>query len=139
MPLALPLVPAGARVPPSTTSFVGRERVLADVTHALTTTRLVTLTGAGGSGKTRIAAEVARRAEASFSDGVAWIELAPLSDASMLVGHIAASLGIGSIGQSPADSLRDALRDADAIDDVMQFVAGPVPSWWAWRAKVPKT
>jgi predicted ATPase/DNA-binding SARP family transcriptional activator len=115
MPLALSLVPPTAHVPPATTSFVGREREVGDLTHALTAARLVTLTGAGGSGKTRVAAEVARRVEGSFPDGVAWIELAPLSEPTMLVGHIAASLGVGSIGQSPADSLRDALRDAELL------------------------
>src|SRR6187551_1959749 len=104
------LLPTSAAVPAPLTSFVGREREVASVAEALTTARLVTLTGAGGSGKTRVAAEVSRSAAERFADGVAWVELAPITDPGHVIGHIAATLGIGSIGQTPDDALRDALR-----------------------------
>ena len=69
------LLPATAAVPAQLTTFVGRERELAAVLGLLPIARLVTLTGAGGSGKTRIAAEVARSLAEHLSDGVAWIEI----------------------------------------------------------------
>ena len=104
-----------AAVPAPLTSFVGREREVASVAEALTKARLVTLTGAGGSGKTRVAAEVARVAAERFADGAAWVELAPVTDPGHIIGHIAATLGIGNIGQTPADALREALRDAEML------------------------
>src|SRR5688572_7551062 len=104
-----------AAVPAPLTSFVGREREVASVVEALTMARLVTLTGAGGSGKTRVAAEVARSVGGRFADGAAWVELAPVTDPGHVIGHIAATLGIGNIGQTQADALREALRDAELL------------------------
>jgi predicted ATPase/class 3 adenylate cyclase len=71
-------------IPP--TAFLGRECELAEVTSLLTRedSRLVTLTGPGGTGKTRLALEAASRSAGSFPDGIYWVGLAPLRDASLL-------------------------------------------------------
>jgi non-specific serine/threonine protein kinase len=106
-------LPAAAAVPDQLTSFVGREHEVAAVRSLIASARLVTLTGAGGSGKTRIAAEVARSLH--NRDGVAWVELAALTDAQHLTTHISAALGVGNIGQSPADALREALRNSSLL------------------------
>jgi non-specific serine/threonine protein kinase len=78
-------------LPVQWTSFIGRERVLLDVSRLLEANHLVTLTGAGGCGKTRLALEVAKRQVDNFPDGVWLIELAPLADPA-LVGQAIASV-----------------------------------------------
>ena len=71
------LVPRPAPTPPMPlTSFVGRQAELAEVDHLLSNARLLTLTGAGGVGKTRLALEVARRLTGDFPDGASFVELA---------------------------------------------------------------
>src|SRR6201984_3205983 len=67
-------------LPYQLTSFVGREQEIAQLEELVTANRLVTLTGAGGAGKTRLAIEVASRLTDAFSDGVWLVELAALSD-----------------------------------------------------------
>jgi class 3 adenylate cyclase len=67
-------------LPDRLTSFIGRERELEQVAGALSSSRLLTLTGAGGCGKTRLAAQAAADALDAFPDGVWWIDLAPLAD-----------------------------------------------------------
>ena len=80
-------------LPDPLSSFVGRETELREIARLLDTTRLLTLTGAGGSGKTRLALEAARRAHARFADGVWWVELAPIEDPSLLAAAVLAALG----------------------------------------------
>ena len=79
--------------PVSLTSFVGREHEVAEVQRLLGGRRLVSLTGAGGIGKTRLALEVAR-AIADGGDHIVFVELASVSDASLVLGAVAAGLGI---------------------------------------------
>src|SRR5258708_29208831 len=67
-------------LPYQLTSFVGREQEIAQLKELVTTNRLLTLTGAGGAGKTRLALEVASRLIGAFPDGVWLVELATLSD-----------------------------------------------------------
>jgi predicted ATPase/class 3 adenylate cyclase len=95
-------------LPLQLTSFVGREKDLAEVQRLFGTTRLLTLTGSGGSGKTRLALEVARRVLDAFPDGVWVVELAPVSDPALVAGAVAEALGV-----------RDGLRRA--MDDVHVF------------------
>src|SRR5690554_3928620 len=73
--------PATARLPLPPTSFIGRERELSALHSLLGSTRLLTLTGIGGSGKTRLALELAAHARAARGDAVAWLELASIDDA----------------------------------------------------------
>ena len=78
------------------TTFVGREREMATLQALFSDRRLVTLTGSGGVGKTRLAIESARAAADRFPDGVWFVELAPVSDSSLFVSTVAAALGLRS-------------------------------------------
>lgn len=82
------------------TSFVGRERELAEVKQLLGRTRLLTLTGAGGSGKTRLALEAAAglAIERAFADGVWWVDLEALADPNLVPGAILPVLGLREQG-----------------------------------------
>jgi predicted ATPase/class 3 adenylate cyclase len=105
------LDPAPGNLRPQASSFVGRERELAQVEAALHAHRLVTLTGVGGVGKTRLALEVAASSVNAFPDGVWVIELAPVSDPSAVPDAVASVLGITQQpGMSVADSVATALE-----------------------------
>jgi hypothetical protein len=98
-------------LPQPLTSLVGRRAELEQLLARLETTRLLTLTGGGGVGKTRLALELARRAAPGFADGVAWVDLAPLADPRFLLPVVAAAVGLhGASDQPLADVLRLALR-----------------------------
>src|SRR5438093_49375 len=81
-----------AGCPVQLTTFIGREREIAAVDDLLQSTRLVTLTGVGGAGKTRLAAEVAARVTPRF-EASAWVDLASLSDPGLVAALVAATLG----------------------------------------------
>jgi predicted ATPase/DNA-binding SARP family transcriptional activator len=86
--------PARHNLPIALTSFVGRERELHEVARLLDRGRLVTLTGAGGSGKTRLAVEAANQRLGSYSDGVWLVELAGLGNPALVPAATAAALGL---------------------------------------------
>ncbi|MFI9783794.1 ATP-binding protein [Kitasatospora sp. NPDC051984] len=92
---AAPTTAAG-NLRPGRTSFVGREGELATVARALTAGRLTTLTGPGGSGKTRLSVEAGRREQstANWPGGVWQVELAPLDDPAAVPAAVAAALGL---------------------------------------------
>jgi predicted ATPase/class 3 adenylate cyclase len=93
------------------TSFIGRDSEVADIQATLKTHRLVTLTGAGGVGKTRLALEVATRLADEFLDGVWLFELAAVTDPAAVPDAVAAVLGITQQpGKSVADSVAAALE-----------------------------
>ncbi|HEY2201231.1 MAG TPA: BTAD domain-containing putative transcriptional regulator, partial [Solirubrobacteraceae bacterium] len=104
---------APSRLPARGPRVFGREREL-DELHVLLTdpgVALVTLTGAGGSGKTTLGLETARRAESSFSDGASVVWLAGISDVSQVVSQIAGALGVEVSSQEPAaETLARVLR-----------------------------
>ncbi|MEU8586061.1 LuxR C-terminal-related transcriptional regulator [Streptomyces sp. NPDC048664] len=81
-------------LPVDVTSFVGRRQQLTDTKRLLATSRIVTLTGPGGVGKTRLAAHVAAGVRRDFRDGVRFVELAELHDASLLTHTVAQQLGL---------------------------------------------
>lgn len=89
-------------LPVQMTSFVGREKEVAELTRLLMSVRLITLTGSGGTGKTRLAQEVSAQQMDSFPHGVWMIELAPLADPSQILPTLAQVLGLQ---ESPALSL----------------------------------
>jgi predicted ATPase/DNA-binding SARP family transcriptional activator/DNA-binding CsgD family transcriptional regulator len=93
-PTGEPASAAPNNLPVPLTSFVGRETEVLNVKRTLSMTRLLTLTGAGGSGKTRLALEVARDLVGSYPDGVWLAELAPLSDPTLVPRAVAAALGV---------------------------------------------
>ncbi len=98
-------------LPIQLTSFVGREHESAEVKRLLITSRLVTLTGTGGCGKTRLALKVAGDGLAEYSDGVWLVELAPVSDPALVPQTVAALLGVREEpGRPLAKTLADYLR-----------------------------
>ena len=98
-------------LPAPRTSFIGREAELRDVKRDLAMTRLLTLTGAGGCGKTRLALEVARELVGAYPDGVWLVELASLSEGTLVAQAMAAAVGIQEQPErSPAETLADFLR-----------------------------
>lgn len=99
-------------VPIQLTSFIGREREAAEVTTLLRDARLLTLTGTGGCGKTRLACEVATRLLGEYPDGVWVAELAAVADPALLPQTAAFALGVGEEpGRWIDETLLDALRD----------------------------
>lgn len=103
-------------IPRQLSSFVGRERELAAVTGLLRTTRLVTLTGAGGCGKTALALRVATELLGSYRDGAWWVELAPLTDPALVSQAIAKTLGLEeSANRGLSDALVDYLHDKELL------------------------
>jgi len=103
-------------LPAQLSSFIGRERELAEVHRLLESSRLVTLTGAGGSGKTRLALRVAGDFLNTFKDGVWLVELAPLADPALVPSAIVSSLGIvENENRSVLDRLRDFLYDRQVL------------------------
>jgi len=103
-------------LPAPRTTFVGREREMVEVKRALSMTRLLTLTGAGGSGKTRLALEVARNLIGAYPDGVWLVELAPLIEGDLVAQQVAGTLGVPERpGQPLVDRLVDALGDKDLL------------------------
>ena len=88
------MVPIPSNLPRQLTSFVGRERELSEVRRLLGANRLLTLTGTGGSGKTRLSIELASEVACEFPDGVYFVPLAPLSDPGLVASSIAQNLGL---------------------------------------------
>jgi len=110
-PPATPGIDTGLPVPP--TPLVGREADVASLFKRMRDgrVRLLTLTGPGGVGKTRLALEVARQLGSLYEDGVSWIELAPLTDPDLVPGTVAHALGVREEpGRSLIETLRDRLR-----------------------------
>ena len=95
-------------LPAPLTSFIGRQREIAELARLLPSTRLLTLTGAGGCGKTRLALEVARQVLDGFPDGVWLVDLAPLAEPSLVAQTVASVL---DVRQAPNRSLVETLAD----------------------------
>ncbi|HEY5489117.1 MAG TPA: hypothetical protein VIK00_04690, partial [Candidatus Limnocylindrales bacterium] len=103
-------------LPRDLTSFVGRGTELVRLTELLRDTRLVTLTGPGGTGKTRLAIEAARRAESALPDGAAFVALAPIRDPMLVGSTIRQALGLAEEpGTSGIDTVIQQMRSTQAL------------------------
>ncbi|HLO15147.1 MAG TPA: adenylate/guanylate cyclase domain-containing protein [Anaerolineales bacterium] len=99
-------------LPVQLTSFVGREKEIAEIRDKLGSARLVTLTGSGGTGKTRLSIEVGGEELASFANGVWLVELAPLAETAQIIPAIAQTFGLQEHPFGPLPTLvMDYLRD----------------------------
>ncbi|SFO56411.1 non-specific serine/threonine protein kinase [Actinomadura madurae] len=105
-----------ARLPADTTSFVGRRRELAEVRRMLSESRMVTLSGVGGVGKTRLATQTAAAVRRAFPDGVRMVELAQVEKPELLVTTVMEALEIRDHShRPPMDVLVERLRDKHAL------------------------
>ncbi len=108
--------PTIGNLPAPLSTFIGREREIADVKQLLRSQRLVTLTGPGGSGKTRLALQVANELQEEYGDGVWLAELASLSDEALVTQTIAAHLNVHEQSGRPLiDTLADHLSSRQIL------------------------
>lgn len=103
-------------LPTQLTSFIGREKEIEEIKQAIAEHRLVTLTGVGGTGKTRLALQVAADLLDHFPDGVWFVELAPITNPELIPQTILSAFGISDqAGLTPLQLLRDYLRDKNLL------------------------
>src|SRR5262249_54942490 len=103
-------------LPAQRTSFVGRAEQVAEVAALILQDRLVTLVGAGGAGKTRLALQTAAEVADKFADGVWLVELAPVTDGASVDGVIAAVLGVvAGNGRSEREAVIEFVRDKSTL------------------------
>jgi len=122
-------------LPVERTSFVGREEEMVDVGRLLSMTRLLTLTGAGGTGKTRFALALARRLAGTYPDGVWMVELASLTEGELVAQTVAETLGVREEPGRPFDaalkeylSSKELLVVMDNCEHLVEAVAHLVES-----------
>ncbi|SBT52899.1 BTAD domain-containing putative transcriptional regulator [Micromonospora auratinigra] len=113
----------GGNLPAALTSFVGREEAVAQVAALLGRHRLVTLTGPGGAGKTRLAVESGRTVTGRFPDGVWLVELAPVTDPTEVPQAVLAALGRGEQALL-ARIGRGGPEPAEPVDRLVEALAG---------------
>ena len=103
-------------LPTQLTSFVGRAHEVAEARRLLATTRLLTLTGPGGTGKTRLSLQLAADAVADFADGVCFVALGPIDDPDLVAPAILVALGLRESPNEPtASRLIEHLRDRQVL------------------------
>lgn len=106
----------GNNLPVPLTSFVGRAKEIAEVKKLLAETRLLTLTGSGGCGKTRLALKIATDMLSAFPDGIWFIDLAPLSDPGLVSQAIASVFDLRQVSDTPITVLlHNFLRDKNLL------------------------
>lgn len=106
-------------LPAQTLLFIGRDREIAQVKQLLHTSRLLTLTGTGGTGKTRLALWVVAEVAEVFADGVCFVDLAPLSDHTLVAKAIAGALGVL---ENPSEPLPDTLKRVLAQRELLLLI-----------------
>ncbi len=113
-------------IPASLTTFVGRRRELAEIREALRTAPMVTLTGPGGAGKTRLSLQVARELLPDHEDGAFFVPLASINDPTLVMPSVVEAFGLqASGGQPPVDQLIEHVRDKHlllVLDNLEQVV-----------------
>ncbi len=115
-PLRVPKVVATQRLPLQLTSFVGRDGQLTQLQELLAQNRVVTLTGAGGVGKTRLAIQVAAAMARDFDDGVWYVDLAPITDPELVPLTVARAFGLpDQPGRSTMDTLTRFIADRQML------------------------
>ena len=140
---ASPTTTAGESLPLSTTRLVGRDselRVLGDILAARVV-RLLVLTGAGGSGKTRLALEAARAAASTYANGAVLVELAPLRDAELVLPTIAQRLDVAATpGQELLDAVVEVVRSRELLLllDNAEHLREATPHFSALIASAPR-
>ena len=111
--------PERTNLPHFLQSFIGRERELAEIRQLLPGTRLLTLTGTGGIGKTRLALQAAAELRDAYPDGVWFVDLAPLVDPGLVPSALAQVIGVKeSAGQPLVKTLSDHLRPLNVLLDL---------------------
>ena len=111
-PLRTPKAGSSQNLPAQLTTFVGRQAEMDELRRIITDNRLVTLTGAGGVGKTRLAVEVAAQLVGEFADGVWYVDLAPITNPLVVPVTVARTLGLADQpGRSTMDTLRRFVGD----------------------------
>jgi hypothetical protein len=125
-----PVTGGGSTLPVPLTSFVGRTTEIAEIGELLGSQRLVTLLGPGGSGKTRLACELAARHLHSYPDGVPLVDLAPVTSPDAVAVAVAAALGVGGASERPTAAVlaeylagRRAMLVIDNCEHVAEAVA----------------
>ena len=105
-----------SNIPVPLTSFVGREKELKELARLLSTSRLLTLTGPGGVGKTRLAIQTAHYSVKKFRDGVFWVGLVGISDENLIPQEIAQSLIVREVAGEPLiGTLKTYLKSKDIL------------------------
>ena len=109
-------------LPAQLTSFIGREEEMREARELLSRLRLLTLTGAGGTGKTRLALHLAAEMLAELHDGAFFVDLSPLTDPALVPSAIAQALGVPPVAGRPIlEALKDYLRDKELLLVVDNF------------------
>ena len=140
-------------LPVQLTSFVGREAEMNDLRQILADNRLVTLTGAGGVGKTRLAVQVAAEIADGFGDGVWYVDLAPITDPDLVPVAVVRALGLpDQPGRSTMDTLLRFVGDRrmlmvldncehllDACAALVVALLGGCPAVTLWRRVVSRS
>lgn len=114
-----PLPVLGYQLPVQTAPFIGRSRELSEVRHLLSSSRLLTLTGTGGTGKTRLALQLAEEVAVTFADGVHFVDLAPLANHTLVMKAIAGALGVVEHG---TESLLEILKRVLAQREMLLLI-----------------
>ena len=103
-------------LPAQLTSFIGREKEMDEIKKLVAANRIVTLTGSGGAGKTRLSLQVSVDCLPQFSDGVWFVELAPVADPALVPQIVATTLGLREQpGRAILDLLKDYLREKNVL------------------------
>ena len=103
-------------LPEQITTFIGREWEIGELADLLTRTRLLTLVGAGGCGKTRLAVQVAARVSDGYAEGVLWVDLAALSDPALVPSTVATALNLReALFYDPVDTVASYLERRNVL------------------------